>query len=136
MSEPLTDAHALAGATHARVIWDINAADAAKLTRLMDVIARTYDDLLAAGAEPAMVFTFRGPAVTFISRGHHGFEALAEKLRPLLARPNVRMEVCGIAAMNNGVDLGTVLPGIEPVNNTFVSQIGWQQQGYALIPIT
>jgi intracellular sulfur oxidation DsrE/DsrF family protein len=136
MPTDLTDTRALAGAAAARVIWDINAADAAKLTRQMGVIARTYDDLLNAGATPEMVFAFRGPAVTFIAAGHPQFEALAEKLHALLQRPNVRMEICGIAAMNNGVDLSTVLPGIEPVNNTFVSLIGWQQQGYALIPIS
>ncbi|WP_295882293.1 DsrE family protein [uncultured Thiohalocapsa sp.] len=135
MPSTLTDTHALAGAREARVIWDINATDAKRLTRQMGVIARTYDDLLSAGATPHMVFAFRGPAVTFIAAGHPQFEALAERLRPLMAKPNVRMEICGIAAGNNGVDLATVLDGIEPVNNTFVSLIGWQQQGYTLIPI-
>jgi intracellular sulfur oxidation DsrE/DsrF family protein len=115
------------------VIWDINATDAAK--RQMGVIARTYDDLLAAGAMPHIVFGLRGLAVTFIAQSHEDFGALAEPLRALLARDNVCMEVCGIAAANNGVDIAAVLDGIEPVNNTFVSLIGWQQQGYSLIPI-
>jgi intracellular sulfur oxidation DsrE/DsrF family protein len=135
MPNDLTDTHALAGADTARVVWDINAADAQKLTRQMGVIARTYDDLQAAGATPHMVFAFRGPAVTFVAAGHAQFEALAERLRALMERPNVRMEICGIAAGNNGVDLAQVLDGVEPVNNTFVSLIGWQQQGYTLIPI-
>jgi hypothetical protein len=33
------------------------------------------------------------------------------------------------------VDNATLLPGIEPVGNTFVSLIGYQAQGYATIPV-
>jgi hypothetical protein len=33
------------------------------------------------------------------------------------------------------VDPKTLLPGIEHVGNTFVSQIGYQAKGYAIIPI-
>lgn len=135
MPTDLTDTHAMAGAAQARVIWDINATDAEKLTRQMGIIARTYDDLTAAGATPHMVFAFRGQAVTFIAAGHPQLDALGQQLQALQERPNVRMEICGIAAANNGVDPAEVLDGIEPVNNTFVSLIGWQQQGYALIPI-
>jgi hypothetical protein len=34
-----------------------------------------------------------------------------------------------------GVDNTTLLDGIEPVGNTFVSLTGYQAQGYANIPI-
>lgn len=144
MNRELNDAHALDGATHVKVIWDINAADPVKLARTLRVVARTYDDLRDQGAQPDMVFAFRGPSVQFIGtqRGTEPAEVLealdgiAEQLTKLMQHPGVRMEICGIAALNNGVALSAVLEGIVPVNNTFVSLIGYQRQGYALIPIS
>lgn len=40
-----------------------------------------------------------------------------------------------VATRLTGVDAETLLPGVEHVGNTFVSQIGYQAKGYAIIPI-
>jgi intracellular sulfur oxidation DsrE/DsrF family protein len=45
------------------------------------------------------------------------------------------MEACSVATRLFGVDNGTLLDGIKPVGNTFVSLTGYQAQGYANIPI-
>ncbi len=45
------------------------------------------------------------------------------------------MESCSIATKLMGVDNVTFIPYVKPVGNTFVSLIGYQKKGYALIPI-
>jgi len=53
----------------------------------------------------------------------------------LAKRPGVKMEACSVAARLFDVDSKTYLPGIKPVGNTFVSLIGYQAKGFAVIPI-
>ena len=52
-----------------------------------------------------------------------------------LREQGVRMEACSVATRLFGIDNATLLEGIKPVGNTFVSLTGYQAQGYANIPI-
>jgi hypothetical protein len=45
------------------------------------------------------------------------------------------MEACSFATRLFGIDNGTLLEGIKPVGNTFVSLTGYHAQGYASIPL-
>ena len=143
LAEKPDDSRALAGVEAGKVAWDINMGDAKKLALYLQVMAETYDDLVRQGVEPDMVFTFRGPSLPLISRERTDvpldhethYDAIAERIEALQAKPNVRMEACSIAARLTGVEPGTLLPGIDFVGNTFVSQIGYQAKGYATIPI-
>ena len=45
------------------------------------------------------------------------------------------MEVCLFAANVVGVDPATILPEIDRVNNGFISTIGYQAQGYAMVRV-
>ncbi|NCA70190.1 MAG: hypothetical protein EOM91_08780 [Sphingobacteriia bacterium] len=143
LAEKPTDSHALAGVETGKVAWDINMGDAKKLRLYLQVMAETYDDLKRQGVEPEMIFTFRGPSLPLISTEHgdvplediEHHEAVAEQISALQQRPGVRMEACSIAARLFGVEAKQLLPGINFVGNTFVSQIGYQSKGYASIPI-
>jgi intracellular sulfur oxidation DsrE/DsrF family protein len=138
-----SDAHALEGVTSGKIAWDINMADAKKMRLYLQVIEETYGDLERQGVAPDMILTFRGPSVRLITtdhsqvpaeqKAHH--EAVAEQLEILMAKPDVRVEACSVATRLTGVDAADLLPGIEHVGNTFVSQIGYQAKGYAIIPI-
>ena len=137
------DAHALSGVKIGKVAWDVTVGSPAKLLMYLGVIEETYDDLKRQGVEPDMVFTFHGPVLNLISTNHTDvpldqeadYERVAEKLKDLLARPGVRMEACSVATRLMGLDSDKFLDGIHYVGNTFVSQIGYQAKGYALIPI-
>jgi len=143
LAEKPSDEHALKGLASGKIAWDINMGSAYKLKGYLKVMAETYDDLKRQGVEPDMIFTFRGPSVRLITEDLAGIpmdeeadhEEIAEQVRALLARPNVRMEACSIATRLAGIDGQTLLPGIALVGNTFVSQIGYQAKGYASIPI-
>lgn len=137
------DAYALRGVESGKVAWDITIDDPRKLQVFLGVIEETYDDLKRQGVEPDMVFTFHGPVLNLISTDRADvpleleaeYDKIAEQLRSLLGKPGVRMEACSIAARLMGLDAAKFLPGIHTVGNTFVSQIGYQAKGYALIPI-
>jgi intracellular sulfur oxidation DsrE/DsrF family protein len=143
LAEKPSDANALAEVESGKIAWDINMANAEKLLLYLQVMDETYEDLKRQGVEPDMVFTFRGPSVRLISTDRTGVsideevqrDGVAKQIQALLAKPNVRMEACSVATRLTGVDAETLLPGIEHVGNTFVSQIGYQAKGYAIIPI-
>lgn len=142
-AEKPSDEHALKGVTSGKIAWDINMADAKKMRLYLQVIDETYGDLERQGVAPDMILTFRGPSVRLITtdrsqvpaeqKAH--YEAVAEQLEALMAKPEVRVEACSVATRLTGVDAAELLPGIEHVGNTFVSQIGYQAKGYAIIPI-
>ncbi|MDF1529021.1 MAG: hypothetical protein P1R74_07810 [Sedimenticola sp.] len=137
------DAHALSGVKTGKVAWDVTVGSPAKLLMYLGVIEETYDDLKRQGVEPDMVFAFHGPVLNLISTDRTDvpldqeadYDKVTEKLKGLLARPGVRMEACSVATRLMGLDSGKFLDGIHYVGNTFVSQIGYQAKGYALIPI-
>jgi intracellular sulfur oxidation DsrE/DsrF family protein len=142
-AEKPADTSALAGVDSGKIAWDINMADAKKMLLYLKVMDETYEDLKRQGVEPDMVLTFRGPSVTLITSDRTDvplddephLDAVAEQLQAMLKKPNVRAEACSVATRLTGVDAETLLPGVEHVGNTFVSQIGYQAKGYAIIPI-
>lgn len=137
------DAIALRSVTSGKVVWDINTASPAKLALYLGVIEETYDDLIRQGITPAMVLAFRGESLKIIGLEHDQItltsipeiKQSAQKIHELMLRPGVRMEACSIAARIFEVDTEKILHGIRPVGNTFVSLIGYQSKGYAIIPI-
>jgi intracellular sulfur oxidation DsrE/DsrF family protein len=89
-----------------------------------------------------LLLAFRGPAVTLVSTERDRFDLadfdaldqIADHIADLQML-GVRMEACGVACRLFQVDHNTLLDGIKPVGNTFVSLIGYQARGYAIIPI-
>lgn len=137
-----TDAKALEGVDHGRVVFDLNNSDPEGLALYLMVIRETHEDFTDQGVEPDIILAFRGKAVTMVSEDRERFEltefehldAIEEHLAALKDK-GVRMEACSVATRLFGVDNGELLPGVEPVRNTFVSLTGYQAQGYAVIPI-
>ena len=138
-----SDADALKDVNEGKVVWDVNVGSPSKLLKLLKVMEETYDDLVRQGAKPDMIFTFRGPAVKLISTQpldlpldeEEAHEEVIELLRELSQKPSVNLESCSVAARSLGIDNDTIMPEVKPVGNTFVSLIGYQKKGYALIPI-
>lgn len=136
------DAHALQGVETGRVVFDINMGDPKKLALYLSVIRETYDDLVRQGVAPDFIFAFRGHSVALVSQDRERFELtqfddldqVASQLAEM-QKLGVRMEACSVATRLFNVDNGTLLDGITPVGNTFVSLIGYQAQGYGTIPI-
>jgi intracellular sulfur oxidation DsrE/DsrF family protein len=141
-AEKPDDAKALEGVTQGRIVFDINISEPSKLPLYLMVIDETISDLERQDITPEVILAFRGKAVTLIAADHENIpleevpnvEKAAGQLAALQER-GVRMEACSVATRLFGVDNAKLLPGIEPVGNTFVSLIGYQAQGYATIPV-
>jgi len=52
-----------------------------------------------------------------------------------MKKDGVTLEVCRYALKGMGVDEATIIPEVDPVDNGFVSVIGYQMQGYAVVRI-
>jgi intracellular sulfur oxidation DsrE/DsrF family protein len=52
-----------------------------------------------------------------------------------LAMLGVKQEVCAVATRVFGIDSKTLLPGLTLVGDGFISLIGYQSQGYHLVPV-
>ena len=136
------DADALKGVSTGKVIFDVNVADAKKLTLYLMVIRQTVDDLARQGVEPDVILAFRGLSVKLINKDREAMaltdfehlDKIAAQLKDL-RQQGVRMESCSVATRLFGVDNANLLDGVKPVGNTFVSLTGYQAQGYANIPI-
>ncbi|MFK7815814.1 MAG: DsrE family protein [Gammaproteobacteria bacterium] len=142
-AEKPTDSDALQDVNEGKIVWDVTVGNPIKLLLLMKVIEETYDDILRQDVKPDMIFTFHGPVVKLISSQpldlaldeEDAHEELLDRLRKFSKKPGVRMESCSVAARLLGIDNDTILPEVKPVGNTFVSLMGYQNKGYALIPI-
>lgn len=139
--EPL-DRVALQRVKVGKGLFDINLGDATKLPLYLGVIKETYTGLKRQGVKPDFVIAFRGTAVKLISSERANFsleqkEALLESdaLIKELAAMGVKFEACAVATRLFGVENKNILPQVTVVGNTFISLIGYQSKGYALIPV-
>ena len=136
------DQDALRGVDKGKVVFDINMTDAKKMTLYLSVIRETVDDLKRQNVEPDVILAFRGKSVRLISKDRDQMELtdfdsldkIAEQLADL-QQQGVRMEACSVATRLFEIENSSLLDGIKPVGNTFVSLTGYQAQGYANIPI-
>lgn len=143
IAEKPSDADALRDINEGKVVWDVTVGSPSKLLLMLKVIEETYDDLARQNVKPDMVFAFHGPVVKLISTQpldlpldeEEAHEEVLVQLQKLSQKPGIKMESCSIATRLLDVDNATIIPLVKPVGNTFVSLIGYQKKGYALIPI-
>lgn len=141
--EELNDADALKDLKVGKVIWDIGTDNPAKLALYLKVIQKTHEGLVRQKITPEMVFAFHGGAVKLITTDRenlpleqHGvLEEIAQLITALQKQSGVKMEVCGLATALFNVKNSSILTGIKPVGNTFISIIGYHAQGYVAIPV-
>lgn len=141
-SAAIDDADALSGYRQGRILFDINTSAPDKMALYLSVIKQTREDLLKQGMTPDLILAFRGLAVTLVQRQttdrsaeQAALDAKIAGLVGQLGQMGVKMEACSVATGLFGVDNTNLLPGIKVVGNTFVSLMGYQHAGYAIIPI-
>jgi intracellular sulfur oxidation DsrE/DsrF family protein len=105
-------------------------------------IHQTYKELAAMKKNPVFVVVFIGPSVKLISKNREGFST--EDLKSLdeiantisaMAKDGINFEMCLVAAQFFNVDPASVLPEIKGVGNGWIPIIGYQAQGYSLVPV-
>lgn len=133
------DHRALAGLTTGKAVFDVNITSAQTMLLYFTVIEKTVATLKAQGVKPDIIITLRGAAVSIVSKdsefnNEEDEKALIKKITAM-KQQGVYFEACNVAAELYDVEPADLMPGVVLVGNTFASLIGYQSQGYALIPL-
>lgn len=140
---PINNTAALQGVKEGKGVFLIDFSDAKKTALYLEIIKGTHAGLTRQGVKPSFVIVYIGPTVRFLTNAPDGeleleqgdaLKAIAERVKEL-DRLGVRQEICAIATKVFKVSNETVLPGLTLVGDGFISLIGWQTQGYKLIPL-
>ena len=125
-----------------KVYFDVNIGESEKLATRLQLIDKTYGDLIAAGLTPRVIVGIRGKASNFFTKDDdYILETDIPIKKKISARvvqfksAGFRLEQCSIAAAMQGITEADFLPQLEIVNNGYVSMIGYQHQGYAYVPM-
>jgi intracellular sulfur oxidation DsrE/DsrF family protein len=143
VSAPINDAAALRGVKEGKGVFLIDFSDPRKTAFYLEIIKGTHAGLARQNVKPDFVIVYIGPTVRFLSTApdgelelEHGdtLKAIAERVKEL-ERLGVRQEICAIATKAFKAPDEAVLPGLTLIGDGFISLIGWQSQGYKLIPL-
>lgn len=139
----INDQAALADLKTGKGVFLVDIGDAKKLNFYLEVIQGTYKGMKSQAVEPEFVLVYIGPSVKYLTTSPSKeaeqaaggvlleIESNVEKLATL----GVRQEVCAVATRVFGVENNTILPGLTLVADGFISLIGYQAQGYHLVPV-
>lgn len=139
----ISDEHALRGVEKGKAVFLFDMGNANAVAMYLELVAGTHKRLTDYQVEPEFVIVFIGPTVQFLAAEpdedlSFEFPQQLERIGKALTRLDelgVRLEVCAIACNVFGVDLDNLLPELQLVSDGFISLIGYQQQGYHLVPL-
>jgi intracellular sulfur oxidation DsrE/DsrF family protein len=134
---------ALSGLTSVKAVFDFRAGNPKGAAMQLDMIHKiTHDkNIMAVTEKPEFAVVFIGPAVKLISKDREGFSLDDQKyladiaaIVSKMSKDGVKLEVCMAAVKVMGVDPASILPEITKVENGWISLIGYQANGYSIVP--
>ena len=139
----IDDHTALADLKTGKGVFLIDIGDAKKLNFYLEVIQGTYRNMKNQGATPDFVLVYIGPSVKYLtSSPSDETEKTAGNLLldiesniSALASLGIKQEICSVATQVFGIDNETLLPELTLIGDGFISLIGYQAQGYYLVPV-
>jgi len=133
---------AMKGIKSAKAVFDERESNPKSAALHLKIIHQTYKELAAMKKSPVFVLVFSGPSVKLISKNRKGFSPEDQKSLDAIAntisemsKDGIEFEICLVAAKIFNVDPASVLPEIKKVGNGWISEIGYQAQGYSLVPV-
>jgi len=136
------DAAALAGLASGKAIFDVRTNEAGRLLFVVKLIGETYDSMLTQGVKPDFVVSFRGGTLPLLrrepKRADERERAILSEVRERIAeleKGKARVEACNVAATIFKVTSDQLAPGITMIGNSLLSLIGYQNKGYAIVPM-
>jgi intracellular sulfur oxidation DsrE/DsrF family protein len=133
---------AMKGIKSVKVVFDERESNPKIAALHLAGIHQTYKELATMKKNPVFVIVFIGPSVKLISKNREGFPP--EDLKSLdeiadtisaMAKDGINFEMCLVAAKFFNVDPASVYPEIKGVGNGWIPIIGYQAQGYSLVPV-
>jgi len=138
----LKDTQALKGLTEGKGVFMIDINDAGHVAHVLKVAEKTYTGMKKQGVKPHLVVVIIGPAVAFLTKDRRGIGYMDERAVSglqkevhKLAKMGIRTEACGVALKGMDVSPDDLIQDVHAVGNGFISAIGYQAQGYQLVPV-
>lgn len=109
----------------------------------LKLVHDTFKDqaVRAVSEKPNFAVVFMASSVLLLSSERYKFSDSERKMLDefdeiisAMAKDGIRLEVCMFAANLFKVDPKTIAPEIHQVDNGWISSLGYQEQGYSLIP--
>ncbi|GAB4338277.1 MAG: hypothetical protein Kow0089_10070 [Desulfobulbaceae bacterium] len=125
-------------------VFDLRQKDIARAAIQIDLIHQSfYAETVREGKNPPrFVIVFGGAGVRLVSNTRTGYTDQETTLLDLIsarletmAREGIRLEACLFAADTLDIDPATLLSFVHPVENGWLSLIGYQARGYSLVPV-
>jgi intracellular sulfur oxidation DsrE/DsrF family protein len=138
------ESESLQGMQSFKAVFDVRTGKAKSAVMLLDLIHQMHKDknVRAITSEPEFALIFIGPSVKLISTQTKGStpeeEELLKKIAATItamAKDGIKLEICLFAADVFGIGHATILPEIKQVGNGWISMVGYQDKGYALVPV-
>lgn len=130
---------AMEGVNNVQTVFDFRVGDGKVALAHLDLIHSMLKDpsMTQGGVPPEMVVVFIGPSVNLVSTDEGGAtaeakDAIARKISEMDA-DGARFEICMTTAHALEVSADSILPEIVQVGNGWISLVGYQHKGYAMI---
>lgn len=139
----INDSRALGALETGKGVFLVDIGDAKKLNFYLEVIQGTHKSMQAQNVTPDFILVYIGPSVKYLtSQPAEEVESVAgamlmdiESNIEKLAGLGVRQEICSVATEVFGVDNKFLFDDLELIGDGFISLIGYQAQGYHLVPV-
>lgn len=136
------NSRALSGLKSAGVIFDVNTGHPSRLLLRLNLVEETVVGLTNEGVVPDVVVAFRGGATFFMTRGNKYIPVDDQQIKQeiqtqvrRLKKLGYRVEQCAVAVRLLKVDPKDIIDDVPLVGNGYISMIGYQNRGYAFIPM-
>jgi len=141
--EKPNDADSLKGLDSVKVVYDITQGDPKRLLGRLNLIEKTAKMIKDQGVKPEFVLAFRGPASFYAStyrdriapENHKVADDIKEKIGLMSKLEGVKFEQCSVATGFLKIKNTSIYSDIKVIGNSWISLSGYQNRGYAYIPI-
>lgn len=134
--------NSLKGVKTFKALFDVSQGNPAKANVVFWAVKNAYQapEVKTLSNTPEVAVVFHGAAVRLLSTDKRLFsedewpevEKFQQTLRKM-KKDGVKLEACQYAIRISGIDKKTILKEVDQVPNGFVSVIGYQLQGYAVV---
>jgi len=138
----LKDTEALHSLTNARGVFMLDVKDPGRMGHVLKVIEETRAGIAKQNVKPELIVVVIGPSVGFLTKDRRGISYTDQRavsevhgMIGKLKKAGIRIEACGIALRGMDVAPNAVIPEVTAVGNGYISAIGYQAQGYQLVPV-
>jgi len=138
----LKDSEALHGLKDAKSVFMLDLKEPGRMAHVLKVIEETHQSIAKQHVKPETIVVIVGPSVAFLTRDRRGISymdqrAVSEVQGTIakLKKAGIRIEACGIAMHGMDVTPNMLIPEVTAVGDGYISAIGYQAQGYQLVPV-